>query len=56
VAAIDLAFPLLFLGVVTREIIAGRNWRNLPMTGALLLLALGNALVSSRRIGPGRDG
>jgi uncharacterized protein involved in response to NO len=50
-AAIDLAFPLLFLGVVAREIIAGRNWRNLPMTGALLLLALGNALVHLDALG-----
>ena len=37
-AAIDLAFPLAFLAVVAREIIAGRNWRNLPMLGALTLL------------------
>jgi uncharacterized protein involved in response to NO len=43
-AVIDLAFPLAFLLVVIREIIAGRNWRNLVMVGALSLLLLGNAL------------
>jgi uncharacterized protein involved in response to NO len=44
-SAIDLAFPLGFLGVVAREIVAGRNWRNLPMTGALTLLLIGDLLV-----------
>lgn len=43
-AVVDLIFPVVFLGVVVREIIAGRNWRNLPMVGALLLLLIGNAL------------
>lgn len=41
----DLAFPLVFLLVVAREIIAGRNWRNLPMLAALCLLLVGNLLV-----------
>ena len=45
VAALDLSFPLAFLTVVTREIIAGRNWRNLPMLMALAFLLGGNALV-----------
>ncbi|HTY70474.1 MAG TPA: NnrS family protein [Alphaproteobacteria bacterium] len=44
-AVLDLAFPAAFLGVVGREILAGRNWRNLPMVGALGLLFLGNLLV-----------
>jgi uncharacterized protein involved in response to NO len=44
-AALDLAFPLAFLIVVAREIIAGRNWRNLPMLVALAFLLGGNALV-----------
>jgi uncharacterized protein involved in response to NO len=43
-AAIDLAFPLLLLVALAREIVAGRNWRNLPMLGALGLLALANGL------------
>ena len=29
-AAADLSFPMVFLGIVAREILAGRNWRNLP--------------------------
>jgi uncharacterized protein involved in response to NO len=44
-AAADLCFPLAFLGVVGREILAGRNWRNLPMLGALALLFAANLLV-----------
>jgi uncharacterized protein involved in response to NO len=41
-AAADLCFPATFLVVVAREIIAGKNWRNLPMLGALSLLLVGN--------------
>ena len=44
-AAADLCFPAVFLAVVAREILAGKNWRNLPMLGALSLLLLGNLLV-----------
>lgn len=43
-SVIDLAFPLLFIGAVAREIVAGRNWRNAPALGALALLLLGNVL------------
>jgi len=50
-AVADLAFPLVFLAVVAREIIAGRNWRNLPMLGALALLLVGNALVHAQALG-----
>lgn len=41
-AAIDLAFLPLLVAVGLREILAGRNWRNLPVLGALLLMAAGN--------------
>jgi uncharacterized protein involved in response to NO len=44
-AVVDLAFPLALAGVVARELIAGGNFRNLPMLIALLLLAAGSALV-----------
>ena len=44
-AVLDLLFPMAFLGAVAREIIAGRNWRNLPMLAALGFLLLGNVLV-----------
>lgn len=41
-AAIDLAFLPLLAAVGLREILAGRNWRNLPVLGGLLMLAAGN--------------
>jgi uncharacterized protein involved in response to NO len=50
-AVIDLAFPLAFLGVVAREILKGRNWRNLPMVAALLSLFVGNLLVHLGALG-----
>jgi uncharacterized protein involved in response to NO len=50
-AVLDLAFPLTFLAVVAREILAGRNWRNLPMLAALALLLAGNLLVHLDVIG-----
>jgi uncharacterized protein involved in response to NO len=50
-AAADLSFPAVFLAVVAREIIAGRNWRNLPMLGALSLLLTGNLLVHLDALG-----
>lgn len=53
-AVLDLAFPLLFAAVVAREIVAGRNWRNLPMVGALSLLLLGNLLVHLDALGIAR--
>jgi uncharacterized protein involved in response to NO len=52
-AALDLAFPLIFLAVIAREILTGRNWRNLPMLGALGLLLLGNLLVHLDAVGIG---
>jgi uncharacterized protein involved in response to NO len=47
----DLAFPLCFLLAVAREILAGRNWRNLPMLAALSLLLAGNLLVHLEAVG-----
>jgi uncharacterized protein involved in response to NO len=50
-AAIDLGF-LAVLGVVTvREIVAGRNWRNLPPVLAIALLLAGNALSHAAALG-----
>lgn len=37
-APVDLAFPLALVVVMGREILAGRNWRNLPILGALGVL------------------
>jgi uncharacterized protein involved in response to NO len=50
-AFLDLAFPVAFLGLVAREIAAGRNWRNLPIVAALALLLLGNLLVHFEAVG-----
>ena len=50
-ALADLSFPAAFLGVVAREIVAGRNWRNLPMLAALSLLLAGNLLVHLDALG-----
>ncbi len=47
----DLAFPVAFLAVIGREILVGRNWRNLPMLAALALLLLGNLLVHLEAVG-----
>jgi uncharacterized protein involved in response to NO len=43
--AIDLTFLVVFAAVVTREILVGRNWRNLPVVIALSLLIAANALM-----------
>jgi uncharacterized protein involved in response to NO len=50
-AIADLLFPAAFVAVVAREIVVGRNWRNLPMVGALALLLVGNALVHAEALG-----
>jgi uncharacterized protein involved in response to NO len=41
-AAVDLAFLALLIGVIGREVVAGRNWRNLPVLAAVTLLWVGN--------------
>ncbi len=50
-ALLDLVFPLLFACAVGREILAGRNWRNLPMLLAAALLFAGNLLVHLEAVG-----
>jgi uncharacterized protein involved in response to NO len=50
-AALDLAFLPLLLGVVLREILAGRNWRNLPMPVVLGGLLAANALTHADAAG-----
>lgn len=44
VALVDLGFPLAFAAAIGREIIAGKNWRNLIVLAMLAVLALANAL------------
>ena len=44
VMAVDLAFPLALRAVLAREIVAGRNWKNLPVLALALGLILDNDL------------
>lgn len=48
---LDLAFPLALIVVIAREIIAGKNWRNLPMTAPLIVLAVADLLMHMEAIG-----
>jgi uncharacterized protein involved in response to NO len=50
-ASVDLAFPAVLLAALTREIVAGRNWRNLPMLAVLALFAAANGLTHLEAIG-----
>jgi uncharacterized protein involved in response to NO len=43
--AADLSFPVALTAVVGREIIAGQNWRNLPMVVPVTVLSLANLLM-----------
>ncbi len=44
VAALDLAFPVVLAAAIGREIVAGKNWRNLIVVGMLAVFALGNGV------------
>jgi uncharacterized protein involved in response to NO len=44
VAMVDLAFPVVFALLIAREIVAGKNWRNLIVLAMLGAFILGNAL------------
>jgi uncharacterized protein involved in response to NO len=44
-AALDLAFPAVLTLVNAREILVGRNWRNLPVLAALSLMLAADVLV-----------
>jgi uncharacterized protein involved in response to NO len=48
---IDLAFPVLFAALLLREIVAGRNWRNLPVVGAVAMLSLGTGVMHLETFG-----
>lgn len=43
--AADLSFPVVLVAVVAREIVAGRNWRNLPMVAPVTALGIANLLM-----------
>ena len=44
VAAVDLAFPVSLAVFLAREILAGRNWKNLIVLATLLIFLAGNAV------------
>ncbi len=44
VAAVDLSFPVALGAMILREIVAGKNWRNLPVLILLAVFALANGL------------
>ncbi|WP_428700057.1 NnrS family protein [Stappia sp.] len=44
VAAVDLAFQVVLAGAILRELVAGRNWRNLVVLAMLALMIAGNLL------------
>ncbi|SHM65608.1 uncharacterized protein involved in response to NO [Roseovarius litoreus] len=44
VAVADLAFPVVFALLIAREIVAGKNWRNLIVLAMLGVFIIGNAL------------
>lgn len=50
-AIADLSFIAILLLAIGREITAGRNWRNLPMVGALSLLLAANLLFHLEALG-----
>ncbi|OCW56325.1 NnrS family protein [Hoeflea olei] len=43
-AGIDLAFPVVLSVVILREIVAGKNWRNLVVLGLLVVFTLANLI------------
>ncbi len=50
-AAIDLGFLVVLGGVTAREIVSGRNWRNLPPVLAIALFLVCNALSHAAALG-----
>jgi uncharacterized protein involved in response to NO len=43
--AVDLSFPAVLVAVAAREIVVGRNWRNLPMVVPVSVLGIANLLM-----------
>lgn len=51
--AVDLAFPLVLGSLILREIVAGKNWRNLLILALLAVFTLSNALFHLEATGGG---
>lgn len=50
-AAVDLAFLAALTAACLREVLAGRNWHNLPIIAALMLLLAANAMTHAAQSG-----
>jgi len=50
-AVADISFLVALFAVVAREIVAGRNWRNVPILAALAFLIAANALIHIGSLG-----
>ena len=50
-AILDLIFLSALFVFVLREIVAGKNWRNLPLTAGLGVLILANAMIHAGQAG-----
>jgi uncharacterized protein involved in response to NO len=53
-ATIDVSFLALVVAATTREIVAGKNWRNLRVVGLVTLLLAGNIAFHVERIAGGQ--
>jgi uncharacterized protein involved in response to NO len=42
--AVDLAFPATLAAAIWREVVAGRNWKNLPVAAMITLFGMANAI------------
>ena len=51
VMVMDLSFPVFLVAVAAREIIAGRNWRNLPMTAPVAVFIVADLLMHLESLG-----
>ena len=51
VVTVDLALPILLVAVVLHEIVAARNWRNLPMAAPVAVLGTANLLMHLETLG-----
>lgn len=49
-AVVDLAFPLALVFVAGREVVAGRNWRNLKVVATVAVLTIGDAVFHAETI------
>jgi uncharacterized protein involved in response to NO len=52
-AVIDVSFLLTLVAVAAREIVSGKNWRNLQLLGVLGVLTLGNIAFHAEALGQG---